>query len=501
MDYIIVQAGGRGSRLKHLTDNKPKALVPVDNLPMIFHLFRRYPDKRFVVIADYRKEVLREYLSAFAEVKYQIVDASGKGTCGGIGQALELIPAGESFMLVWSDLILPEFFALPKEYLNSGKVRNDYIGISETFPCRWSYADGKFVEERSCEHGVAGFFLFADKDRLKKVPYEGELVRWMQQEGMRFKELGMAGTREFGLLEEYEKLGKEKCRPFNRITVKGDILIKEAIDAQGEILAERESAWYDKAVQNRIDILPAIYGKNPLKMEYIKGKNVYEYDLDYEGKRRILQNLVTSLQELHQSEQIPPDSFSMKEAYYSKTMNRLAKLEDLVPFARDKVIVVNGKKCRNVYYHKRELEKKLEGLSCNKFCFIHGDCTFSNIMLREDGTPVLIDPRGYFGYTELYGDERYDWAKLYYSIIGNYDRFNLKDFRLEITNGEVHLDIASNHWEDMQEEFFRLTGADEEEIRLLHAVIWLSLTTYAWQDYDSVCGAFYNGLFYLEDVL
>ena len=53
----------------------------------------------------------------------------------------------------------------------------------------------------------------------------------------------------------------------------------------------------------------------------------------------------------------------------------------------------------------------------------------------------------------------------------------------------------------MEEDFFALTGADAYEIRLLHGVIWLSLTTYAWQDYDSICGAFYNGLYYLEDLL
>ena len=85
--------------------------------------------------------------------------------------------------------------------------------------------------------------------------------------------------------------------------------------------------------------------------------------------------------------------------------------------------------------------------------------------------------------------------------MGNYDRFNLKDFRLEIGEDEVSLQIQSNHWEDMEQEFFALTGAKPYEIKLLHSVIWLSLTTYAWQDYDSVCGAFYNGLYYLEDVL
>ena len=92
VDYIVVQAGGKGTRLEHLTTNKPKALVPVENLPMIFHLFRKFPDKRFVVIADYHREVLRAYLAAFADVEYQVVDAAGSGTCGGVDQALALLP-------------------------------------------------------------------------------------------------------------------------------------------------------------------------------------------------------------------------------------------------------------------------------------------------------------------------------------------------------------------------------------------------------------------------
>ena len=103
MKYIIVQAGGKGTRLGHFTRNKPKALVPVENLPMLFHLFRRYPEKRFIIIADYHKDVLRQYLAAFAEVKYRIVEADGTGTCGGLRQAVELLPEEEPFMLVWSD--------------------------------------------------------------------------------------------------------------------------------------------------------------------------------------------------------------------------------------------------------------------------------------------------------------------------------------------------------------------------------------------------------------
>ena len=50
MEYIIVQAGGKGTRLGYLTQNKPKALVPIENKPMLFHLFNKYPDKRFIII-------------------------------------------------------------------------------------------------------------------------------------------------------------------------------------------------------------------------------------------------------------------------------------------------------------------------------------------------------------------------------------------------------------------------------------------------------------------
>lgn len=494
IDYIVVQAGGKGTRLEYLTQNKPKAIVPVENLPMLFHLFRRYPDKRFIIIADYKKEVLREYLSCFAEVKYQVVDAEGTGTCAGVAQAIALLPNHVPFMLVWSDLILPETLQFPD-------VKADYIGISQTFPCRWSYREGKLVEERSTEHGVAGFFLFAGKEKLAGVPQSGELVRWMQEKAFEFEEIGLAGTREFGVLEEYRKLEQEKCRPFNRLTFDGDIVIKEGIDEQGRKLAVRECAWYQAAQEGNIEILPQVYGVNPLRMERIQGRNIYECQLDYEHKKEILGKLVSALQRLHSVATMEADSFSVKEAYFNKTMQRLYTIRDLVPLADRRAVVVNGKTCRNVFFYKRELEKALDALRCEKFVLIHGDCTFSNLMLREDGTPVLIDPRGYFGFTELYGDSMYDWAKLYYSLVGNYDRFNLKDFRLDITEEGIQLDITSNQWEDMEEEFFRLTGADRRTIKLLHAIIWLSLTTYAWQDYDSICGAFYNGLFYLEDVL
>lgn len=121
-----------------------KESVPVDNLPMLFHLFRKYPDKRFVIIADYKKEVMREYLDVFADVKYYIVDASGTGTCSGIKQAINFVPENEPFMLVWSDLILPKELVLPEGYeTNEVAPDKDYVGVAQTFPCRWKFENGE----------------------------------------------------------------------------------------------------------------------------------------------------------------------------------------------------------------------------------------------------------------------------------------------------------------------------------------------------------------------
>lgn len=316
-DYIIIQAGGRGSRLGYLTENKPKALVPVDNLPLIFHTFQKYPNKKYVIIADYKKDVLRKYLAAFADVKYQVVDAVGKGTCGGIKQAMDLIPKHTPFLLMWSDLILPDSFEFPNGACNNEiSLVEDYVGISVTFPCRWKYEKGLFSEEKSSKHGVAGFFLFHDKSVISDVPGNGELVRWMKEKRLIFSEISLAGTREIGILSEYEKLAQVKTRPFNKITVDGAVLTKEPVDKQGEALAQRECAWYEKAKDKGISGIPKIYETSPLKMEFIRGKNIYECDFDYEDKRRILEKLVQTLRSLHESGIVSADSFSIKEAYF-----------------------------------------------------------------------------------------------------------------------------------------------------------------------------------------
>ena len=501
IDYIIVQAGGKGTRMEYLTKNKPKALVPINNLPMLFHLFRKFPDKKFLIIADYKIDVMQKYLDAFSPVQHIVIDAKGKnGTCAGIKQAINMIPNNEAFMMIWSDLVLPESFIFPDE-------TDNFIGLSKTFPCRWKYENDRFEEETSLEFGVAGLFIFKNKLSICDVPEEGEFVRWLSTRNNNFKTIGLYSTKEYGLISEWKKIKNNdtgsRCRPFNSMKVLDNVIIKEGIDDQGHALSVREKAWYRYVQQKGYHQIPKIYEFNPLTMEKINGHNIFEYRLTKEEKKVVLDRIINTLSSLHAIESVPTDYFSIYDAYVQKTLKRLDTIRNLIPFADQQYIRINGKNCRNIYYYREEFKKLFSNYTCGEFKLIHGDNTFSNLMLNENLEPVLIDPRGYFGHTELFGDIAYDWAKLYYSIVGNYDQFNLKRFKLEINPNEVSLNIESNGWEDMESYFLEKVKYEisENQIKLIHAVIWLSLTTYAWEDYDSICGAFYNGLYYLEDVL
>ncbi|MGG2109438.1 sugar phosphate nucleotidyltransferase [Lysinibacillus pakistanensis] len=496
-EYIIVQAGGKGTRLEHLTKNKPKCLVPINNLPMLFHLFKKFPNKKYIIIGDYHYDVLNEYLKTFADVQYLLVRSTGKeGTLSGIKDALHLLPANTPFLLTWSDLILSKDLQIPEE--------GRYIGLSKDFKCRWKYDNGKFEEEPSYEYGVAGLFLFENKELLHNIPEQGEFVRWLQQQNLQFDGLPMYKSKEYGLLSEYKKLKPQKCRPFNQLIVKENTIIKNPITKQGEEIAAKELAWY-KYVQENSDFkkIPKIHSYMPFEMEKIHGRNIYEcVDLNFAEKKVVLKSIVDMLKQLHKIGKAETDYFSVKEAYFDKTMDRLNKVRDLIPFANERFITVNNRKCRNVFFYRNELEEKVKSLEITNFVLLHGDCTFSNMMLTDALQPILIDPRGYFGHSQLFGDVDYDWAKLYYSIHGNYDQFNLKRFDLNIKEVQIEITVDSNKWESLEEYFFELLNeVNEDKIKLLHAIIWLSLTTYAWEDYDSICGAFYLGLYYLEEIL
>ena len=128
--HVIIQAGGKGTRLEGLTRNRPKCLVPVNNRPMIFWAFQAFKDYNIKVICDYKADALVRYLDAFGrDYKVEVVNASGTGTASGIAQAIAEIQDNEPIVVLWCDLLFNEKFKLPK-CLETAPLADNFVGLS-----------------------------------------------------------------------------------------------------------------------------------------------------------------------------------------------------------------------------------------------------------------------------------------------------------------------------------------------------------------------------------
>lgn len=489
---IIVQAGGKGTRLEYLTENKPKCLVPVKNRPMIFHLFNKYPNAEFIIIGDTKFDVLEKYLKNFAPVNYKLIKATGTGNICGIKEALSYVKDNEKFLLIWSDLILGD------NYKPENLPNGNYVGILKGSTCSWSFQNGVLDKISSDKFGVAGCFLFENKRGFENIPETGSFTTWLKNSGLQLKSMDMSDCVEVGTLEAIKKFkdNENRCRPYNKMEFIGNKVIKTGLTEEGKKLIDREVVWYKKMVEYGFKSIPKIYNYEPLTMERIDGTNIFQAKLSDEQKSVVTDNLINSVNQMHDYETVPVDKEDLIKEYYTKTIDRLESIKNVIPFADNEYIIINDKKYKNPLIFKDDFRKSVESkLMDTVFCPIHGDCTLTNTMIDKNHDIYFIDARGYFGKQEVFGDIRYDWAKLYYSMKGNFDRFNVKDFRLHIGDEKVSYEITSNGWENLTDKVLNnMKNCKIEDIKFIHAIIWLSLASHCWEDYDSMCLAFYNGV-------
>lgn len=471
---------------------------------MIIRLMRLHREINFIIIGDYQSEVLKKYLKKFSPLNnYSFIKAQRNGSCAGIKECLKVIPENEPFLLIWCDLYF--YNRLSDEDLEVN--RNNYIGLSKNFYCRWSFREGQFIERKSKNYGIAGIYTFKNKEEIKDIPEEGEFCRYLSSKKIEMKPFNALSVTEVGTINKYARLRRKfpNSRPFNKIEYQNNLVIKTPLDEQGKKLANYEQNWYKATTKNKWDFIPRVKGYSPFCLQRIEGQPLFKYRIKKEIKKTILKMIVLSLKKIHSSVPSQEENFfeNNYEAILSKTRKRIDEVANLIPGINNDHFFINNRNCINFYKHWDLVIPLLVKHFSNTYKLIHGDITFSNILyVSKKNNIFFIDPRGYFGEVNLFGDEDYDWAKLYYSIVGNYDQFNIKNFALSMDEkaSKISLKIKTNNWSGLEDYFFKLVERSPEKIKAYHAIIWLSLTSYAWDDYDSMCGAFYNGIYLMQDV-
>jgi aminoglycoside phosphotransferase len=296
-------------------------------------------------------------------------------------------------------------------------------------------------------------------------------------------------------------------RFFNEIKEENGKIIKKCILEEFKNLIECETNWYKYLTNKKYQNIPKIFSYNPLTMEKINGWHPYEYE-KYKpdlSKKELIEKIIYALKDLHSIEKIKYNKEEAFNVYIKKTLERIHRVKPIIPYNEAEYFYVNGKKVINLFHPSTRgyLEKLFNQIYFPPYyTIIHGDPTFSNILIENKTNRILfIDPRGYFATTKIYGDPYYDFAKLYYSAIGNYDMFNQRNFILDINGIEVNIKIESNGFEETEKVFLKhFTNKEMKNIRILHTLIWLSLSGYVLDDVDSMIGAYFKGLELLKEV-
>lgn len=107
----VVMAGGEGSRLRPLTLERPKPMLPVVNRPVlghILHLLKRHGIVDVVITLQYLAAQIQDYFGdgkAFGVNLDYVIEESPLGTAGSVRNALPHLEKGRPFLVISGDAL------------------------------------------------------------------------------------------------------------------------------------------------------------------------------------------------------------------------------------------------------------------------------------------------------------------------------------------------------------------------------------------------------------
>ena len=286
-----------------------------------------------------------------------------------------------------------------------------------------------------------------------------------------------------------------KAREFNHITIDSNrgILTKtssERAKFEGEIL------WYIKLPKDLEYVRPRIfsysleYNNTFVSMEYYSYYTLHELLLYSDISKKQWNNIFNKIKficEDFSRYKVSGDNIikSLEKVYIEKTIQRLNKLRENSFFEKyfEQSFYVNGKRYKKLLDIIEILKNELPNIlfKIKDFSIIHGDLCFSNILVDSDNSFVkLIDPRGNFGSYDIYGDSRYELAKLFHSIDGKYDYIIEEQFDLSIDENGMEYKIKEQKRDfDIYKEFLnvfdKIVKNQRREIEIIEALLFLSM--------------------------
>ena len=517
---VLIPSAGLGTRLGDLSKNINKAMVSVDNKPVISHVIERFPASVEIVVAlGYKADLLKDYLLiAHSDRKLTFVNVDPYcGPSSGLGYTILQCQKHLQcpFIFTPNDTLVLENIPLPdKNWMGYAEAdsgthyRTVQVGKDNRIEKIYEKEDGV---NTSAYIGLAGIH---DYKAFWKI----------MNEGVNYGSIKIGESYALrSFIKERIPVEAKQFSWYDTGIVKNLEITRKAFakkDSPHILEKPNEAIWFvnNKAVKYSVDekfirdrVERANYIQNYVPQITDTKTNLYAYKLINGATmsrvvtRPLFYNFLQWMKEFWKEKALEDKDAQEFEKkclafYYDKTKDRIAQY-----FARfnsyDSEGVINDVQVPKVFDLLEKVDWKR--LSNGQATTFHGDLHFENILVAENGDFYLLDWRQNFADIKEYGDLYYDLAKLLHGLIVPHEMVDKNNFVINQDGGIVSLDILRNHklveCEKIFKDFVQNAGYDLYKVELLTALIYLNIAALHHYPYSEFL--FYLGKYQLFNLL
>lgn len=507
IQVVILAAGSISDKLSFLRCRCPSpALIPVNTRPLASYLIDFYSGQQNCKVNLVVNEELIDALDAelgTPDGRYELKTVNQPtGVVNSLTQAIIGMSA-EDEVIVNLVTTVPSKFVQANEVLLADELTKSAHWSGVRFESETPAFKYKSTEERLPSHAFTGVFRCSWSllsTVLNTTNEQSDLMAVVEQiqnlHSLRYTTCNWIDCgHETNYYEAKSKL--ISSRSFNRIQVslEDGVLRKSSND---EIKLKRETD-YVQMLPGAIGVyFPRIISQHSsavnaeafVETEYYGYPTVAEYFLYWELNSDNWVRLFSRLKGVLDRFKHFPYSIgytAYEEFYLTKTTQRIEQfLNSLEPSLfqlLENDVMINGHLCRPFASLKDALKARLILMyRDNDFCIMHGDYCFSNILFDvPSGIIRLIDPRGSFGdrCVGIYGDQKYDLAKLKHSAEHGYDFIVNGLYTLEKKRGTIEYKLGSRECSPLvaglARDLVSELGYKNEDVDLLTSLLFLSM--------------------------
>lgn len=476
----IIPAAGAGTRFKELGKQYSKTILPYKEKPILIHQIEwmeRHGCSEIRVILNHQEDTVKDILRFYNKnviIKHQKMR---NGLSGAIFAGLNESDKGNVLVLL-GDLVVDQD-------IDKDCFKHNFISVQEVPDySRWCMVSthdnyikfyDKPTERPSTNKAVSGIYFFTNANELfnalnkqlimddTKINDEFQIstvLQWIaDNSGMNTIDVKLI---DFGTLEEYlENRSVKISRSFNNIEVSGSFITKSSEKEREKLI--KEYNWFTNLPDEIAVMTPRLFSKDLFskcawyKMQKILAPSIREIYLFIDSTEETWDEIFNSMFDtLHTMEKFGQENAFMKTVV-QKTKDRIKNIE--IPI-ENKIV--------NEFI--KEFEDNIG--TFNRPALMHGDFCFSNLLYDLGSNKLsMIDPRG-----ELFGDHYYEMAKIFHSILFDYDFI---DAELYVKENNVYK-LYNNGKENIKELFRKKINKyyTEKEIKyilLITASLFLSM--------------------------